>query len=94
VHIADAAAATLAALTQGARGAYNVADDESSSLAVWLPTYARWLGAPAPARVSADEIEDPNARFYAMQLRGVSNAKVKHELGLRPRRREWLGDTK
>ncbi len=58
------------------------------------PAYARSLGAPAPAQVSADEVEDPDARFYAMQLRGASNAKVKHELGLRPRRREWLGDTK
>ena len=94
VHIADAAAATLAALTRGARGAYNVADDEPSPLAVWLPAYARWLGAPTPAQVSADEVEDPDARFYAMQLRGASNAKVKHALGLRPRRREWLGDTK
>jgi len=92
----DAAAATLAALTRGARGAYNVADDEPSPLAVWLPAYARWLGAPAPApaQVSADEVEDPDARFYAMQLRGASNARVKRELGLRPRRREWLGDTK
>jgi nucleoside-diphosphate-sugar epimerase len=95
VHIADAAAATLAALTRGARGgAYNVAHDEPLPLAVWLPAYARWLGAPAPAQVSADEVEDPDARFYAMQLRGVSNARVKQELGLRPRRREWLGDTK
>jgi hypothetical protein len=56
---------------------------------VWLPAYARWLGAPAPALVSADEVEDPDARFYAMQLRGASNAKIKHKLGLRPRRREW-----
>ena len=94
VHIADAAAATLAALTRGARGAYNVADDEPSSVAVWLPAYARWLGAPAPAQVSADEVEDADTRFYAMQLRGASNAKLKHELGLQPRRREWLGETK
>jgi 2-alkyl-3-oxoalkanoate reductase len=94
VHIADAAAVTVAALTRGARGAYNVTDDEPSPLAVWLPAYARWLGAPAPAQVSADEVADPDARFYAMQLRGASNAKAKDELGLQPRRREWLGDTK
>ena len=94
VHIADAAAATVAALTRGARGAYNITDDEPSPLAVWLPAYARWLGAPSPAQVSADEVEDPDARFYAMQLRGASNAKAKHELEFRPRRREWLGDPK
>lgn len=61
---------------------------------MWLLAYARWLGAPEPAQVSEDEVEDPNARFYAMQLRGASNTKAKHELGFRPRRREWFGDTK
>ena len=94
VHVADAVAATVAALTQGARGAYNVTDNEPSPLAVWLPAYARWLGAPEPAQVSADEVEDPDARFYAMQLRGASNTKAKHELEFRPRRHEWLGDAK
>jgi nucleoside-diphosphate-sugar epimerase len=94
VHIADAAAATVAALTRGSRGAYNVTADEPSPLAVWLSAYARWLGAPEPAQVSADEVEDPDARFYAMQLRGASNTKAKHELEFRPRRCEWLGDTK
>jgi nucleoside-diphosphate-sugar epimerase len=94
VHIADAAAATVAALTRGARGAYNITDDEPSTLAVWLPAYARWLGAPSPAQVSADKVEDPDARFYAMQLRGASNAQAKREREFRPRRREWLGDPK
>jgi nucleoside-diphosphate-sugar epimerase len=94
VHIEDAVAATLAALTREARGAYNVADDEPSPLAVWLPAYARWLKAPEPPQVSADEVEDADARFYAMQLRGASNAKAKRELEFQPRRRQWLGDTK
>jgi nucleoside-diphosphate-sugar epimerase len=94
VHIADAVAATVAALTRGSRGAYNVTDDDPSPLAVWLPAYARWLGAPSPAQVSTDEVEDPDARFYAMQLRGASNAKARHELEFRPRRREWLEDPK
>ncbi|HYL78187.1 MAG TPA: hypothetical protein VEU96_28490 [Bryobacteraceae bacterium] len=61
---------------------------------MWLPAYARWLGAPAPAQSSADETEDPDARFYGMQLREASNAKAKHELGFQPRRREWLGAMK
>src|SRR5262249_47379451 len=94
VHIADAATATVAALTRGSRGAYNVTDDEPSPLAVWLPAYAHWLGAPEPAQLSEDQVGDPDARFYAMQLRGASNTKAKHELEFRPRRRGWLGNTK
>jgi nucleoside-diphosphate-sugar epimerase len=92
VHIADAATATVAALTRGSRGVYNITDDEPSPLAVWLPAYARWLGAPSPAQVLADEVEDLDASFYAMQLRGASNAKAKHEFEFRPRRCEWLED--
>src|SRR5262249_43537283 len=54
VHIEDAAAATLAALTRGARGAYNVADDEPVASCC---VAAHWLGASAPAQVSADDVK-------------------------------------
>ena len=76
VHIADAAAATVAALTRGSRGAYNVTADEPSPLAVWLSAYARWLGAPEPAQVSADEVEDPDARTL---LRDATTWSLEHQ---------------
>lgn len=94
IHVEDAAVITLAALTQGSPGIYNIADDQPSSLAVWLPAYARWVGAPPPPRFSANEVRDPDALFYATQLRGVSNAKAKRELGFTPRPLEWLVEAK
>ena len=93
VHVEDAAAATVTALTAGAptagAGAYNVTDDDPAPLAAWLPAYARWLGAPAPPRVSADAA-DPDGRYYATALRGASNARARRELGFRPRPLPWL----
>lgn len=47
VHIDDAAAATCAALNADA-GVYNVVDNEPVAQSVWLPAFAKFLGAPAP----------------------------------------------
>lgn len=90
VHIEDAASMTLAVMTLGSPGVYNIADDQPSSLAVWLPAYARWVGAPTPRRLSANAAHDPDALFYATQLRGMSNAKAKREFGFQPRPLDWL----
>ena len=92
VHIDDAAAATVAAL-EISPGVYNVVDDNPSPLAVWLPAFARFIGAPDPPRVSAKETirqYGPDAAYYALQLRGASNAKAKAEFGFAPRPLEWL----
>lgn len=94
VHVEDAAIITLAVMTRGSPGVYNITDDQPSSLAVWLPAYARWVGSPTPPRLSADTVRDPDALFYATRLRGVSNAKAKRELGFKPRLLEWLVETK
>ena len=51
VHVADAADATVAAIEHGARGVYNVVDDDPAPVAVWLPTLAKTLGAKKPMRV-------------------------------------------
>jgi len=92
IHIDDAAAATVAAL-ELAPGVYNVVDDNPSSLAVWLPAFARFIGAPEPPRVPAEEVVrqyGPDAAYYALQLRGASNAKAKSAFGFAPRPLEWL----
>ena len=51
LHIADAAAATVAALERGVPGIYNVADDEPAPVREWLPFLASAIGAPPPRRV-------------------------------------------
>lgn len=92
VHIDDAAIATVAALT-AEPGVYNLVDDDASPQAIWLPAFAKFVGAPEPphrseAEVTASAGED--AVYYATKLSGASNAKAKRILGWKPRRLEWL----
>jgi nucleoside-diphosphate-sugar epimerase len=92
VHIDDAAAATVAALT-AEPGVYNVVDDDPSPQAVWLPAFAKFLGAPEPPHMSEKEvaaIAGEDVVYYATKLSGASNAKAKRVLGWKPRRLEWL----
>ena len=92
VHIDDAAAATAAALTC-APGAYNIVDGNPSPQHVWLPAFARAVGAPPPPRISEEEAlrtSGANAIYYATKLRGASNDKARRELEFRPRPLEWI----
>ena len=47
VHIADAAAATVAAVEHGRPGIYNIVDDEPAPVREWLPVLASALGRQA-----------------------------------------------
>jgi nucleoside-diphosphate-sugar epimerase len=92
VHVVDAAQAAVAAVEHGGRGVYNVVDDDPARVAEWLPALAQALGAKRPRRV-------PRwiGRLFAgecgvqmmTELRGVSNAKAKRELGWRPAHPSW-----
>ncbi len=92
IHIDDAAIATVAALT-GPAGVYNIVDDNPSPVHVWLPSFARFVGAPEPPRVTEEQAraavgEDPI--YYQTKLRGASNRKAKEVLNFKPRLLEWL----
>ena len=92
VHIEDAALATVAALS-APPGVYHIVDDTPSSVSVWLPAFARAVGAPPPPRVTEAEAlaaEGEDAVYYGTKLRGASNAKARRTLGFAPRRLEWL----
>jgi nucleoside-diphosphate-sugar epimerase len=92
VHIEDAATATVAAVERGARGVYQVVDDEPAPVREWLPALAealdaepsrrlpRWIG-----RLAAGQA----ATVMMTEVRGASNAKAKRELGWRPRYPSW-----
>jgi nucleoside-diphosphate-sugar epimerase len=92
IHVADAAAATVAAVERGRRGVYNVVDDDPVPVAEWLPALARTLGAKRPMRVPRFI-----GRLFAgaagvvmlTELRGASNAKATRELGWRPAHPSW-----
>jgi nucleoside-diphosphate-sugar epimerase len=92
VHVADAAAATLAAVERGAPGIYNVADDAPAATSVWLPELARILEAKPPrhvpvwlGRLAAGEAV---VRMFTA-IRGASNEKAKRQLGWQLRYPTW-----
>jgi nucleoside-diphosphate-sugar epimerase len=92
VHINDAAIATVLSLT-AEPGVYNLVDDDPSPQSVWLPAFAKFVGAPAPPHMSEAEvlaIAGEDVVYYATKLSGASNAKAKRVLGWKPRRLEWL----
>jgi nucleoside-diphosphate-sugar epimerase len=95
VHLEDAAQATVAAL-DGAPGVYNIVDSDPSEQRIWLPAFARAVGAAEPPRITEEQAlasAGPDAVSYAESLRGASNAKAMAELGFRPRPLEWLANT-
>jgi nucleoside-diphosphate-sugar epimerase len=92
IHVADAAEATLAAVERGARGVYNIVDDDPAPVAEWLPALAQELGAKKPMRVPrvVGRLFAGEAGVVMMtELRGASNAKAKRELGWRPAHASW-----
>jgi nucleoside-diphosphate-sugar epimerase len=92
IHVADAADATVAAVTHGSRGVYNVVDDEPAPVNEWLPALAQTLGAKKPMRVPRfiGRLFAGEAGVVMMtELRGASNDKAKRELQWRPEHPSW-----
>ncbi len=92
VHIEDAAIGTVAALV-AEPGIYNLVDDDPSPQSIWLPAFAKFLGASEPPRMSEEDVKavaGEDTVYYATKLSGASNAKAKHSLLWTPRPLEWL----
>jgi nucleoside-diphosphate-sugar epimerase len=92
VHIEDAADATVAAVTRGRPGIYNIVDDDPAPVAEWLPAAARAAGAKPPRHVPrwVGRLAAGEAGVVMMtEVRGASNEKAKRELGWRPRHASW-----
>jgi nucleoside-diphosphate-sugar epimerase len=92
VHVEDAASAVLAALERGAPGIYNVSDDEPAPMREWVPVFADAVGAKRPRRLPGwlvRLVAGAGAAAMATSVRGASNAKIKRELGWRPRYPSW-----
>ncbi len=92
IHVADAAAATVAAVVRGAPGVYNIVDSEPAPVAEWLPYLARVAGARAPLRVPAWLARPLAGEFMVAWMttaRGSSNDKARKELGWEPRYASW-----
>ena len=92
IHVIDAARATIAAISRGAAGVYNIADDEPAKVATWLPVLAKEIGAKPPRKIPhwLGELMIGKAGMMMMtQIRGCSNAKAKRELGWTPIYPSW-----
>jgi nucleoside-diphosphate-sugar epimerase len=92
VHIDDAASATVLALEKGARGVFNIVDNEPAPVSTVLPYLAECVGAKPPLRIpawlgrlAAGEV----AVSMMTQVRGSSNARARRELGWEPRWPSW-----
>jgi nucleoside-diphosphate-sugar epimerase len=92
IHAHDAAAATVEALEKARPGVYNLADDDPAAVEVWLPYLAQVVGAPKPqhvpvwlGRLLAGDV----AARMMTRVRGVSNARIKRELGWQPAYGSW-----
>jgi len=92
IHIEDAAAATVAAIERGRPGIYNIADDEPAPVREWLPALAEAVGGRRPRRMPGfvGRLLLGQAGYAMMtDIRGVSNAKAKRELGWQPAYASW-----
>jgi nucleoside-diphosphate-sugar epimerase len=91
-HIQDAALATVAAMTRGTPGIYNVVDDEPATVATWLPFLAEALGAKPPMKVPVwvgKLFIGESGVTMMTESRGGSNAKAKRDLGWKPVWPSW-----
>ena len=92
IHILDAARATVAAISRGAPGIYNIVDDEPAKVATWLPALAKTVEAKPPYRIPhwLGELTIGKGGVSMMtQIRGGSNAKAKRELNWTPIYPSW-----
>lgn len=87
IHIADAAAATVAALERGGAGeAYNVADDCPVDMADFLDAVAAVAGAPRPRRIPGWLLRTTpylHALLVGTHIR-LDTSKARRELGWAP----------
>ncbi|WP_237744958.1 NAD-dependent epimerase/dehydratase family protein [Kribbella catacumbae] len=92
IHYDDAADATVRAITTGDPGIYQIADDDPASVAVWLPEFARILGAKPPRHLPAWlaklAIGELGVSAFTQQ-RGADNAKAKDTFSWQPGYASW-----
>jgi nucleoside-diphosphate-sugar epimerase len=92
IHVQDAAAATMKALTHAKPGIYNIVDDSPARLNEWLPVVAELLGAPPPANMdetlAREKLGDMLVYIFNEQS-GASNRKARTELAWQPSISSW-----
>jgi len=92
VHYDDAADATVKAIESDATGIYQIADDDPAQAAVWLPEFARILGAKPPRHLPAWlarlAVGDVGIAAFT-EIRGADNGLAKETFGWQPGFASW-----
>lgn len=92
IHLSDAARATVAAISRGEPGIYNIVDDEPAKVSAWVPVLAKAVGGKPPRRIPhwLGELLIGKAGVSMLtQVRGGSNAKAKRDLEWTPQYASW-----
>jgi nucleoside-diphosphate-sugar epimerase len=92
IHINDVARATVASVSHGEPGIYNIVDDDPAPVSTWLPALADAVGAKPPYRVPVwlgKLLIGDGGVSMMTQIRGGSNVKAKRELGWEPIYTSW-----
>jgi nucleoside-diphosphate-sugar epimerase len=91
-EVTDGAAATLAAVTRGAPGLYNIVDDDPAPVREWLPYLAECLGVKPPMHAPAwvgKLLAGDLVVAMMTEARGAANAKARRELDWAPGYPSW-----
>jgi nucleoside-diphosphate-sugar epimerase len=92
IHYDDAASATVKAVESDVTGVFQIADDDPAQAAVWLPEFARILGAKAPRHVPAWlgrlAVGDVGVAAFT-EIRGADNTLAKQTFGWQPGYASW-----
>jgi len=92
IHYDDAASATVKAVESDVTGVFQIADDDPAQAAVWLPEFARILGAKPPRHVPAWigrlAVGDVGVAAFT-EIRGADNTLAKRTFGWQPGYASW-----
>jgi nucleoside-diphosphate-sugar epimerase len=92
IHYDDAADATVKAIESDATGVFQIADDDPAQAAVWLPEFARILGAKAPrhlpAWIARLAVGDVGVAAFT-EIRGADNSLAKATFDWQPGYASW-----
>jgi len=86
IHVEDAAAATVGAMS-GPRGIYNVVEDQPKRWNEFVSAYCESIGAPEPRTVPSASVALGGSylRHLVLHQMPVSNERAKRQLGWEPR---------
>jgi nucleoside-diphosphate-sugar epimerase len=92
VHYDDAASATVKAIESDVTGIFQIADDDPAQAAVWLPEFAKILGAKPPRHIPAWlarlAVGDIGVAAFT-EIRGADNSLAKATFGWQPGYASW-----